>query len=110
MSSEENIYICQQCQNLFKLDLTGPLSNNKELICTKCGSTQIQILPSWSPAGSDLHEVKSEWEYQCQNCHNVFKLPIPASPSQEKEITCPECDGSHIHRLTPTGGEPLYCG
>ena len=109
MSIEEYTYLCLKCQNLFKLEQDRCLVN-KEIACPKCGSTQIEKLASWTPVGSNLNACHLEWEYECQDCHKVFKLPIPTSPSQEREITCPECNSSHIHRLTPTGGEPLYCG
>ena len=110
MPVEEHTYLCQNCHNLFKLELDLSSVNQNDLTCPKCGSTQINNLPSWSPTGSNLDVCKLEWEYQCQDCNNIFKLPIPTSPEQEKEIICPECNGGHIHRLTPTGGEPLYCG
>ena len=38
--------------------------------------------------GDNLYEGPPVWEYECQQCQNRFKLPVPSSPSQEKEITC----------------------
>jgi len=107
MSIEENTYLCLKCRNLFTVELNNSISNIK---CPKCESTQVDKLPSWAPIGSSLTESQPDWEYECQNCHHTFKLPVPTSPSQEKEIKCPKCQGNHIHRLTLTGGEPLYCG
>jgi ribosomal protein S27AE len=36
-------------------------------------------------------------------------MPIPKSPTEEKQRRCPSCGAEHIHRLTAIGGEPLYC-
>ena len=107
----KDTYLCQQCRNVFKLTMTGSITpEEKEVKCPNCGSSQIEVLRSWAPTGFDSHEGKTLWEYECQQCQNVFKLPVPSSPSQEKEIKCPECGGSHIHRLTIFGYEPLHCG
>ncbi len=108
--SAEYEYLCHQCQNIFRLSVSGGSSTEEEAKCPRCGSTDIERLPSWAPIGFALHEGPLQWEYECQHCKNVFKLPVPSSPSQEKEIKCPECGGGHIHRLTPTGGVPMYCG
>ena len=107
---EECMYSCQQCQNVFKLSMPSGSSLEKEAKCPKCGSSHLEALPSWVPTGSNLYEGPPVWEYECQQCQNAFKLPVPSSPSQEKEIKCPECGGGHIHRLTSTGYLPLYCG
>lgn len=106
----EYIYLCQQCQTLFDLSVQPGSEEEKEARCPECGSPHIEGLPSWAPIGFDLYGGPPVWEYECQHCQNVFKLPVPSSPAQEKGIKCPECGGGHIHRLTPTGGEPLYCG
>jgi len=106
---EEFIYLCQHCRNIFKSPLTCSITLEKEeKKCPKCGSFQIEEMPSWVPIG--FTEGSLMWEYECQQCKNVFKLPVPSSPSQEKEIECPVCGGGHIHRLTSTGVQPLYCG
>jgi DNA-directed RNA polymerase subunit RPC12/RpoP len=106
----ECIYFCQRCGNLFRLPPDSSHLPEKELRCPQCRDSQIRELPSWVPLGSDLDNAPAAWDYECQGCRERFKLPVPASPSQEKGITCPACDGRHIHRLTPVGYEPLYCG
>ena len=107
---DEYIYLCQQCQTIFKLPVPGGPSPEKEAKCPECGSRYVERLPSWAPLGSDLAEGPPMWDCECQQCQTVFKLPVPSSPSQAKEAKCPECGGKHIHRLTPAGFEPLYCG
>ena len=101
-----------QTYNAFEdlLPVTGGSLQEKEAECPECGSTHLKSLPSWAPLGFVLYEGPPVWEYQCQQCQNVFRLPVPGSPSQEKEIKCPACGGGHIHRLTSTGVQPLYCG
>jgi len=103
-------YLCHRCQNVFKLSVSDSPPPEKKAECPKCSSTDIERLPSWAPIGFNLHEGSPMWEYECQQCQNAFKLPVPGSPSQEKEIRCPACGGGHIHRLTAAGGVPLYCG
>jgi rRNA maturation endonuclease Nob1 len=100
----ENTCLCHQCGSIFRL------APDKEAKCPQCGSSQVRELPSWVPMGSDLSEAQSVWQYECQQCQKKFELPVPANPSQEKIIRCPVCNGGHIHRLTPSGYEPLYCG
>jgi DNA-directed RNA polymerase subunit RPC12/RpoP len=106
----EDMYLCQQCGNVFRLPLTCDIVPEKEIKCPRCRNSQVQELPSWAPIGSDLYEGTPEWEYECQECYHKFKLPVPGSPSQEMEIKCPVCEGGHIHRLTASGVTPLYCG
>ena len=106
----DSMYLCHQCGHIFRLPVDSASTPGKEVKCHECGSPQIRQLPSWVPVGSDLSEGKSLWEYECQQCKNKFKLPVPGSPSQEKNIKCPACNDEHIHRLTASGYEPLYCG
>ena len=102
-------YLCHQCRNIFKLPMACSITpEKKEVKCPECGSFDVEEMSQWGPIG--FTENPSMWEYECQLCKNAFKLPIPSSPSQEKEIKCPACGGGHIHRLTEIGGEPLYCG
>jgi DNA-directed RNA polymerase subunit RPC12/RpoP len=107
---EELIYLCRQCGEVFRLPADSAHTPEKELQCPQCGDSQVKELPSWVPTGSDLLKVPQEWEYECQQCKNRFRLPVPGSPSQEKKIKCHACGAEHIHRLTATGYKPLYCG
>jgi len=107
---EDNIYLCQQCQNIFKLPVSSVYLSEEESRCPKCGSSQIKEMSSWAPLGSNLDEGRPMWDCECQQCQTSFKIPVPGSPSQAKEARCPACGGKHIHRLTPAGFEPLYCG
>jgi DNA-directed RNA polymerase subunit RPC12/RpoP len=106
----ERLYLCHHCGSIFRstADVSNPPGTRPP--CPHCGDSQIRELPSWVPAGSDLNHAPAAWEYECQVCRERFKLPIPRSPSQEKNISCPVCCATHIHRLTPAGYEPLYCG
>jgi len=103
-------YQCRNCRNIFRSSVLGSPSSGEEVKCPLCGSTDVGRLISWQPLGFDQSRVPIEWEYECQQCHNAFKLPPPSSPSQEKEIKCPKCGGGHVHRFTTVGGEPLYNG
>ena len=106
----EILYLCHRCGNIFRLTLDTSPTTDKKPPCPQCGESSTRELPSWVPAGSDLDHAPAEWDYECQDCQEKFKLPVPRSPSQEKNIICPTCRGTHIHRLTPAGYEPLYCG
>lgn len=108
-SMAEYTYLCHQCGNIFRLK-ADYIPSEAKVKCPQCSNTQVRELPSWVPLGSDLAEIPSAWEYECQQCKSRFKLPVPVSPSQERNIRCPDCNGGHIHRLTRTGFEPLYCG
>jgi DNA-directed RNA polymerase subunit RPC12/RpoP len=99
-------YVCKRCRKLFR----GVEEENlAKVICPMCGKSQAIEAPIGKPANSDSGKEKSTTEYECQQCHNVFNLPGPASPSREKDINCPNCNSTHIHRLTPPKGEPLHC-
>jgi rRNA maturation endonuclease Nob1 len=109
---EEHTFLCSKCRNIFSsLAQTGYLFNREAVLCPKCGSLDVTEAPVWAPLGSGLNIFDSStWEYECQQCLNKFKMPIPPSPTEEKARICPACGAGHIHRLTATGGEPLYCG
>lgn len=105
-----NTFLCHKCGNIFRSPTGACVLRPEDIECPQCGGTAVKELPSWVPLGSDLSEGPVAWEYECQHCHHNFKLPVPDSPSEEKNIRCPACDGKHIHRLTAAGYEPLYCG
>ena len=100
----ENTYLCHQCGNIFRLLPAD------EVKCPQCGSAQTREMASWVPLGSDLAADQKNWQCECQECKHKFEQPVPESPSGEKDIRCPACNGQHIHRLTLSGYEPLYCG
>jgi DNA-directed RNA polymerase subunit RPC12/RpoP len=39
-----------------------------------------------------------EWEYQCLDCGNEFKMQAAKGPSEEKNRRCPSCDSQNIER------------
>ena len=104
-------FFCRQCKNIFRLPVsTGP-PLNREVRCSLCESLDVEESPAWAPLGSGTNIFfESEWEYECRECHFQFKMPIPASPSEDKERKCPVCFNQHIDKLNFIGGEPLYCG
>jgi putative FmdB family regulatory protein len=106
----ENTYSCRQCHYVFKLSVGDISVKDGKASCPKCGSDSVNALPAWEPLGANLSETTYMWEYECQQCRHTFKMPVPTSPSQEKEITCPACGNKQVHRLTVIDGAPLYCG
>ena len=76
---EEYTYSCRQCRNVFRLTVPGESSPAEEAKCPGCGSPDIEEMPSWAPIGSNLSEDPAVWECACQQCQNVFKLPVPGS-------------------------------
>jgi DNA-directed RNA polymerase subunit RPC12/RpoP len=108
---EEQVILCRQCRNIFRIPGNNRGSIGQEISCPKCASTNLEEAPAWAPLGSGLNLFEtSGWEYECQLCHDRFKMPIPKSPTEEKARKCPACGNGHLHRLTIKGGEPLYCG
>ena len=102
----ETSYLCRQCGHIFRV----PSEPETDIKCPQCGSDSVRVLPHWSPAGSGLSQGAPTWECECQNCRARFEIPAPADPSAARNIRCRACHGEHIHRLTPAGYEPLYCG
>jgi rRNA maturation endonuclease Nob1 len=108
---KECTLLCRQCRNVFKAPVAAGLIVKLEMKCPKCGSLDIGEAPAWAPLGSGLNIFESsEWEYECQQCRNKFKMPVPKSPSEQKERRCAICGSGHLHLLTIAGAEPLYCG
>ena len=108
---ERKTLLCRQCRNVFRSRVESSVSIGLEPRCPRCGSAGIEEAPPWAPLGSGFNIFDdSTWEYECQQCKNKFKMPIPKSPSEEKARTCLLCHSSHLHLLTIKGGEPLYCG
>ncbi len=105
-------YICNKCRTIFTIEQLSCslVKQEREVVCPACGSSETDALPVWAPIGFHSHEEVREWEYQCEDCRKTFKLPVPESPSQERNLVCPACGKNHIHRLTFLDGVPMYCG
>jgi rRNA maturation endonuclease Nob1 len=106
----EHLFLCRRCGYIFRPAAEIFVPAGKTPPCPRCGQSTTREMPDWVPAGSALDHAPMEWDYECQGCRKKFKRPVPRSPSEERNITCPTCGGNHIHRLTPAGYEPLYCG
>ena len=39
-----------------------------------------------------------DWQYRCRQCRNVFVMPAPKGPSDEKNRKCPKCGSADIER------------
>jgi DNA-directed RNA polymerase subunit RPC12/RpoP len=93
------------------MEITDDSSVGEEIRCPGCGGSEIMEAPPWAPLGSGLNILENDtWEYQCQECKNTFKLPIPKSPAEDKSRRCLACNSAHLHLLTGAGALPLYCG
>ncbi len=102
--TEEVSYSCRSCHHVFRLPASAAAT------CPACGGADVAAVSGWAPIGYNLTEGPPEWECRCQHCGRDFSVAVPASPAAASEITCPGCGGQHVHRLTPAGVEPLYCG
>jgi DNA-directed RNA polymerase subunit RPC12/RpoP len=40
-----------------------------------------------------------DWQYKCLECSNIFELPAPKGPSEEKNRYCPACKSKNIERV-----------
>ena len=38
-------------------------------------------------------------EYVYHQCHAQFEVPVPCSPTEEKEAKCPDCGNMDVERL-----------
>ena len=109
----EHTLLCKRCRNIFRLPLPVSSQSRGEFCirCPKCGSPEISDAPAWAPLGSGSNIfVDSVWEYECQQCHHKFEMPVPKSPTEAKKRTCPVCHSGHLHLATNIGAQPLYCG
>lgn len=106
-------YACRQCKTMFELLAAQSEDGQQGAKCPACGSTHIEKLPAWIPAGFnlDLYFSPPAWEYKCHQCNTVFELPVPRGPAEEKQRKCPACGSMDIERLTALVVEPSpYCG
>lgn len=110
MAGQIQIFMCQSCRHVFKLPVSEASIPETKAECPECHSDRVEIMTSWAPIGFTSQNGTQMWDYECQRCRKTFRLPVPTSPSQEKEARCPACGESHIHRLTPASYQPLYCG
>lgn len=104
-------YGCRQCKTMFDIrSETG--AEAVETKCPACGSTDVEMLPSWIPNGYslELYFGSSGWKYKCHKCGAEFELPAVCSISQEEQKKCTACGSIDIERLpTPEFQPPLYC-
>jgi DNA-directed RNA polymerase subunit RPC12/RpoP len=84
---------------------------NEKVHCPTCCGVDIIEAPPWAPldSGTNIFDG-NEWQYECQDCKSKFKMPIPQSPSEDKNRKCPVCNSGHLHLLTGAKAIPLYCG
>ena len=107
----EHRFLCKQCRHVFDLPIPGSSSIDKEVHCPTCGSSDVMEAPAWAPLDSGWNIFESNmWEYECQQCKHIFKLPIPQSPAEDKSRRCPNCNSEHLHLLTGAGVRAFACG
>ena len=105
-------YACRQCRAFFDLSSPSDFGKGKEAKCCKCGSDDVEQLPSWMPIGFnlDLYHSPSVWKYLCSRCKTTFELPVPSGPTEDKQRKCPTCKSMNLERLTVLVAEPpIYC-
>ena len=90
--------------------MTEESFNSCQLPTEKSSGDFVNSLPSWMPIGYDSKKIAPVWEYECQQCSKTFEVPVPSSPTEEHEISCPICGNKDIKRLTLFGYEPFHCG
>ena len=107
----ERRFLCKKCRNVFDIAISESASPGAGIHCPLCCGTDVTEAPAWAPLGSGFNIFENDtWEYQCQECKNTFKLPVPKSPEEGKTRICLFCSSNHLHLMTDTGAIPLYCG
>jgi putative FmdB family regulatory protein len=105
-------YACRKCQAVFDVVSPYDLVNGEKSKCPKCGSIDVEKVPSWIPNGFNvnLYFAQSAWKYLCHQCQATFELAVPSGPTEEKQRKCPTCGSQNIERLTVLIVEPpVYC-
>jgi DNA-directed RNA polymerase subunit RPC12/RpoP len=107
----ERRFLCKQCLNVFDHAVSDSLSPGEKIKCPACCGFDVVEAPPWVPldSGTNIFETDT-WEYECQQCKHKFKMPIPKSPTEDKNRRCPVCNSGHLHLLTGKENLPLYCG
>jgi DNA-directed RNA polymerase subunit RPC12/RpoP len=107
----ERRFLCKQCQYVFDAAISDVTSPDTNVHCPVCCGTNVTEAPPWAPLGSGLNIFESDtWEYECQQCLHKFTMPIPQSPTEDRNRRCPLCNSGHLHLLTGKKALPLYCG
>ena len=107
----EKRFLCKHCRHVFDLAVAGDVSMNGNLKCPACSGQEVSEAPPWVPLGSGFNIFDNdEWKYECQQCKQVFSLPIPRTVSEDESRRCPACASPHLHLLVDKQGLPLYCG
>jgi DNA-directed RNA polymerase subunit RPC12/RpoP len=93
-------YICHQCRREFELPIAETVESGRGIKCPECGSTDVQIIksPSCNVATSGESKMLT-WDYVCHQCRDLFELPVPRGPKEEKEAKCPGCSSMDIQRI-----------
>jgi rubredoxin/DNA-directed RNA polymerase subunit RPC12/RpoP len=114
----ERRFLCKECRHVFDLEVSSETSPDipacsldKKVCCPACGSTDVMETPVWAPLTSGWNIFESnEWEYECQQCKHIFKLPTPKSPAEDESRRCPACNSGQLRLLTGGKALPLHCG
>jgi len=46
-----------------------------------------------------------DWQYKCLDCGEIFEMPAPKGPSEEKSRRCPVCQSQNIERINAVKSE-----
>jgi DNA-directed RNA polymerase subunit RPC12/RpoP len=107
----ERRFLCKKCWNLFDFTVSDDIFSDRVIPCPACRSAEVMEAPPWAPLGAGKNIFESDtWDYECQQCKYKFRMPIPHSPSEDKNRKCPFCRSGHLHLIVGEKGLPLYCG
>jgi len=106
----ERRFLCKKCWNVFDFYASGDNVADVKVCCPACRGSDVMEAPPWAPLDSGKNIFDSNiWQYECQDCKLKFKMPIPKTPTEDKNRECPVCHSRHLHLLTGAKALPLYC-